>query len=151
MHATPPWVLPVDIVKDNVSFNEARSLYASYESSGAFGDADGMFWARVDSQTFRLRSLIEDERAWRSVIRGSTTEDGEMATFKNAWGPTVLQPFTELRELCGTLATVFPNTAGVEGDFSTRKSVVQGRDSLLHYRTQSEMRCKAFPVLRSLV
>ena len=38
--------------------------------------------------------------------------------------------------------------AGVEGDFSIRKGVVRGRETLTDFSVQSDMHCKVFPLYK---
>ena len=68
-------------------------------------------------------------------------------TFKNAWDNVALRDMRELRTYAGTIATVFPTTAQVEGDFSTHKQILKGRESLLPFATQCEIHCKQFATI----
>ena len=85
------------------------------------------------------------------VTSGSSEDELKTVNFKDTWAPDVLSPYKELREVCGTLATVFSHTAGVEGDFSIRKNVYQGRDLLSHFHAQCDIHCRTtFPLIKRL-
>ena len=103
---------------------------------------DSTFQAEVkDGFAQIVRLKYEHKKIWDTSINGSTVDMSSrisIESFDTAWDKDILHPYRSLRRLCGTLATPFSHTAGVEGDFSIRKSVYQGTDSLSHFHAQCE-------------
>ena len=59
--------------------------------------------------------------------------------------------FTVLRDFCGGIASVFPNTATVESDFSILGwEADEYRRSLTNLSLEGIMQCKQFELLNSL-
>ena len=75
---------------------------------------------------------------------------GEGNTFSEAWEK--LQPrFPALCELCGGLATVFPNTATVESDFSILKwEKDDHRKSLTNLSLEGILQAKQWETIQKL-
>ena len=148
MNEQPMYVLPVDIVKYHKTAGKAfKEHFDRFDPTIQAEVKDGF------SQIVRLKH--EHEKIWDTSMNGSNTVDMSsritIERFDTAWSKDILLPYRSLRRFCGTLATPFSHTAGVEGDFSIRKSVYQGRDSLSHFPAQCDMHCRVtFPLIRRL-
>jgi hypothetical protein len=148
----PPDVTPMAVASEE-GFRRTKQLFGSYATSNGFlkvKSSSDSFIAKVNDQLYRLRHLRRDERAWRVATRNDTTEDVTLLLFDKAWSSKYLENFGELRTYLGALATVFPGTAQVEGDFSVHKLVLRGRDCLSHFGSQSEIHGKQFRDLSEL-
>ena len=139
--------MPVDIVENHVTAGKAFMDHLDrFDSTFQAEVKDGF------AQIVRLK--YEHKKIWDTSINGSTVDMSSrisIESFDTAWDKDILHPYRSLRRLCGTLATPFSHTAGVEGDFSIRKSVYQGTDSLSHFHAQCDMHCRVtFPLIRRL-
>ncbi len=103
--------------------------------------------------------LIEQDhrdllRAYRSEPHFASCINGcssERTSFEQGWAATNGR-FEGLREFCGGLATVFPNTSPVEADFSVigwEKNVY--RQSLTDFSLEGILQAKQYKRLCSLV
>jgi hypothetical protein len=157
MDSEPAYVLPVDIVRHQDAASRIIGGHARRFPADML--------AKANDQFHNLISLQKNTQVWKMVLNASnvtssnvmSSDDGSsednltMVDFKGAWAADVLLPYKELREVCGTLATVFSHTAGVEGDFSIRKNVYQGRDLLNHFHAQCDIHCRTtFPLIKRL-
>ena len=140
----PPDVTPVDVASD-CGFRRACQLFSTYEASrrtgnGLLKDSPSVFVARVKDGLFKIREITAEERRWRVISRLCA----EGAPFGVVWKSASLRGFDELRSYLGAIATVFPTTAQVEGDFSVHKLALRGRERLSHFGCQSDAHVKQF-------
>jgi len=129
-------VLPVHLVnvRPSAFIKEVLDPYRSHVA---------MFWSaekieEVENEQRNLRSLYESDASARKAIDATTTN----TTFDDAWN-ALSSRFSTLRAFCGGLASVFANTASVEGDFSILKwEMDEFRSSLTHLSLEGIFQAK---------
>ncbi|KAE8898502.1 hypothetical protein PF003_g17354 [Phytophthora fragariae] len=114
--------------------------------------ADALGEAQIDTIAAELRALHKyhaDSKSFRDVIAAF---DHRLATFDSMWllGGAGKR-FPHLAAFCGTLASVFPNTATVESDFSIIVcEKTDKRSCLTDLSLEGILHCKQWQRLRSI-
>jgi len=92
----------------------------------------------VENEHRSMRVLYESDAATRNAIDST----GNKTSFDEAWDQ-IPPRFSNLRSFCGGLATVFPNTTAVEGDFSILKwEMDEFRANLMHLSLEGIFQAK---------
>ena len=103
----------------------------------------------IENQHRQLRIAYCEELALKSAL--DKYEEVPIKSFDTAWA-IVEGRFEILRDFCGGIATVFPNTASVESDFSILGwEKDKYRLSITDLSLEGIMHCKQYDVLSSLV
>ena len=103
----------------------------------------------IENQHRQLRITYCEELALKSAL--DKYEEVPVKSFDTAWA-IVEGRFEILRDFCGGIATVFPNTASVESDFSILSwEKDKYRLSITDLSLEGIMHCKQYDVLSSLV
>lgn len=110
------------------------------------------FWdeeliSQIEHQYNKLRLAYQFESSLKAAL---DTCDHD-TTFETGWS-IVKNRFDILKDFCGGIAIIFPNTATVEADFSALNwAKDDNRMSLTDISLEDIMQCKQFELLSSLV
>jgi len=109
-----PPVMPADLVKmrPSVFINEVMDQYRGHLAK--HWSADLIY--KAESEHHELLTVYRRE----SNVKAALDKHDEKTFFNEAWN-CLKGHFMQLRQLCGGLATTFPNTTSVESDFSIVK------------------------------
>ena len=106
--------------------------------------------AEIEIQHRQLSIAYRQEPALKSAL-DKYSEEVSIKSFDTAWA-IVEGRFEILRDFCGGIATVFPNTASVESDFSILGwEKDRYRLSITDLSLEGIMHCKQYEVLSLLV
>ena len=104
--------------------------------------------AEIETQHRQLRIAYCEELALKSAL--DKYEEVSIKSFDTAWA-IVDGRFEILRDFCGGIATVFPNTASVESDFSILGwEKDKFRLSITDLSLEGVMYCKQYEILSNL-
>lgn len=139
-----PPVLPHQLVKSdmrtlvsNIEVHEQRLLRLFSETQVQ----------QIDEEFAALLRAYRMEPPLKTTLDGMT---GKSVSFQEAWAP-VAGRFEMLKEFCGGIATVFPNSTTVEADFSRLGlEKTEYRKSLTDLSLEGVLHSKQFNVLVSI-
>ena len=140
---TIPSVLPHQVVQlRGAAFsNILRKHLSQLENTWSLDDID-----KLESQHRDLRSEYQHNSTFADALNNFNDFTG----FKEAWF-IVDKKFNMLRDFCGGIAMVFPNTAMVEADFSNINGEKDDtRTSLTDLSLEGILQCKQHDLLNSL-
>ena len=101
---------------------------------------------QISREFLDLLREYREEPSFRKKIDACTDNE----TFSGAWKVTDSH-FLHLRQFCGDLTSIFPNTATVESDFSTIDWEKDDyRSSLTDFSLEGVLFCKQHPALKDL-
>ena len=107
---------------------------------------DNQSITNIELQHHKLCAAYRNE----STIKAALDKCDSATSFEAGWS-IVQGRFTDLRDFCGGIATVFPNTASVESDFSILGwEKDEYRKSLTDLSLEGVMQCKQYELLLNL-
>jgi hypothetical protein len=102
----------------------------------------------IEQQFKKLRFAYLTEPILKAALNKCDANTG----FDDGWALVEGRDFDVLKDFCGCLATVFPNTASVESDFSQLAwEKDEYRMSITDLSLEGVLQCKQFELLSSLV
>jgi hypothetical protein len=105
--------------------------------------------SEIENQHRLLRMAYQSEPALKAAL--DDYAECDLATFDGGWA-IVAGRFEVLRDFCGGIATVFPNTASVESDFSILGwDKDDHRMSLTDISLEGILQCKQYQLISDLV
>ena len=117
-------------------------------------------WLRNKNRNATLTNRVSEKgKAGRALVPDSRNNNSEVtldkcdntASFETGWSIVKAKKFDVLRDFCGAIASVFPNTATVESDFSVLGwEKDEYRQSLTDLSLEGIIQCKQFELLSSL-
>jgi hypothetical protein len=140
---TIPPVLPHQLVQiRGAAFSDIlRKHLPQLENAWSANDID-----KLESQHRDLRSEYQHSPGFTDALNNFN----DFTSFNEAW-LIVNKKFNMLRDFCGGIATVFPNTATVEADFSNINwEKDDTRTSLTDLSLEGILQCKQHDLLNSL-
>ena len=104
--------------------------------------------AEIENEHRQLCTAYRLELAFKSAIDAYACV--EIKSFKAAW-KVVAGRFETLHDFCGEIATLFPNTAFIESDFSLlRWELDDHRLSMIDLSLEGVLHCKQYKAIKKL-